>query len=442
MDTEKHSTQGQHDCADEGVFISRSVMEYARDFANAVDAYRFGGAFMSPSIEYREATYYVECDASSCSETVVSNTSLRGVKAVYQGTYPSLDISVSCHDSSSGSSACRVGVYVKHSDMCSSSDAFGWRVPVDASNDREDAVETLHRVRLNELPINKYMETLMLSRKDSSNPDEGFVWYNDHSVKVCSSLYGIALSWIKTDRDNGNAMSDVYRDAYDQSLCPHISFEDADSVFRPVPFPCVFCVSHKFGGLVVGEDDTHIVTGSAYANNPYLVYYKGASEHEPSPLLHTDDLVGMCTLRMQKSPGMRRSGDVTFSKEFYALYLLSPSHDGVKFTRKDRRLEEKPSRLAKMRHFNASCAQSEIVSVDGATEHAGWLPGELKLSADGALMQLLLSCERCTLYLYRTDVKGSYVVAVETTDKLGGLFELTGSDRPVKTTLYVHATLR
>ena len=130
-----------------GIYISRSVLEYARDLANLFHVNQFEGSFQLYS---KKPSYVVELDPNTSCARVVLPTALKGLQMVYQGVYPSLEVS---SGQTSDISRDKIMVMATHSEISACETEFGVSVDSLTPVEHNDVLDLIDRADWSEVPV-------------------------------------------------------------------------------------------------------------------------------------------------------------------------------------------------------------------------------------------------------------------------------------------------
>ena len=174
-----------------GIYISRSVLEYARDLSNLFHVNQFEGSFQLYS---KEPSYVVELDPNTSCARVVLPTALKGLQMVYQGVYPSLEVS---SGQTSDISRDKIMVMATHSEISACETEFGVSVDSLTPVEHNDVLDLIDRADWSEVPVSylaiEYLCSLMY--KNTVFKEEGWISMNQSGVRVWHRGIGIETFW-------------------------------------------------------------------------------------------------------------------------------------------------------------------------------------------------------------------------------------------------------
>lgn len=358
------------------VYISRSVLEYARDLANLFHVNQFEGSFQLYS---KEHSYVVELDPNTSCARVVLPTALKGLQMVYRGVYPSLEISSGkpvdlCRD--------KILVMATHSEISSCENEFGVDVDSLPPVEHSEVLDLIDRASWSEVPVShlaiEYLCSLMY--KNTVSKGEGWVSMNRTGVRVWHRGIGLETFW------TGSECHEYYKVPL-PALYYDIAVEGGKS-------------SSRLGVTIAFSEDC-ILFGNTVPYGRNILWSGSPKKDEDSvfALLRQRWSRGMCTVHSssaQISDDMiSKCREVTVSTSGKGMDVTVIMNNGNK----------------SIAHCDAEFADSVLCSRPMKVLNGDILLMMLKGSFDG------------TVSLYQTDTFG-HMLVFETDCELGGLFNL------------------
>ena len=359
-----------------GVYISRSVLEYARDLANLFHVNQFEGSFQLYS---KEPSYVVELDPDTSSARVVLPTALKGLQMVYRGVYPSLEVS---SGQPSDISSDKILVMATHSEISSCETEFGVAVDSLTPVEHNAVLDLIDRSDWSEVPVSclaiEYLCSLMY--KNTVFKGEGWVSMNRSGVRVWHRGIGIETFW------TGSECPEYYKIPL-PALYYDIAVEGGKSASRL--------------GVTVAFSENCTLLGNTVPYGRNLLWSGSPKKDEDSAFafLSQRRSRGMCTVHSssaQISDDMvSKCREVTVSTSGQGIDVTVIMSNGYKATA----------------HCDAEFATSVLCSRPMKVMNGDILVTMLKSGFDG------------TVSLYQTDTCG-HTLVFETDYELGGLFNL------------------
>lgn len=358
------------------VYISRSVLEYARDLANLFHVNQFEGSFQLYS---KEPSYVVELDPDTSCARVVLPTALKGLKMVYQGVYPSLEVS---SGQTPDISRDKMMVMATHSEISSCETEFGVEVDSLTPVEHNDVLDLIDRADWSEVPVSylaiEYLCSLMY--KNTVFKEEGWISMNRSGVRVWHRGIGIETFW------KGSECHEYYKVPL-PALYYDIAVEGGKSASRL--------------GVTIDFSENCTLLGNTVPYGRNLLWSGSPKTDDDSifALLRQRWSRGMCTVHSssaQISDDMiSKCREVTVSTSGKGIDVTVSMINGSKSTA----------------HCDAEFADSVLCS------------RPMKVLNGDILLMMLKGCFDGTVSLYQTDTFG-HMLVFETDCELGGLFNL------------------
>ena len=358
------------------VYISRSVLEYARDLANLFHVNQFEGTFQLYS---KEPSYVVELDPNSSCARVVLPTSLKGIQMVYRGVYPSLEIS---SGQPADLSLDKVLVMATHSEIYACETEFGVGVDSITHVEHSSVLDLIDHADWSEVPVShlaiEYLCSLMY--KNTVSKEEGWVSMNRTGVRVWHRGVGIETFW------TGSECHEYYKVPL-PALYYDIAVEGGKSASRL--------------GVTIAFSEDCILFGNTVPYGRNILWSGSPKKDEDSvfAILRQRWSRGMCTVHSSSAhisdDMISKCREVTVSTSGKGMDVTVIMNNGNKSTA----------------HCDAEFADSVLCSRPMKVLNGDILLMMLKGSFDG------------TVSLYQTDTFG-HMLVFETDCELGGLFNL------------------
>ena len=358
------------------VYISRSVLEYARDLANLFHVNQFEGTFQLYS---KEPSYVVELDPNSSCARVVLPTSLKGIQMVYRGVYPSLEIS---SGQPADLSLDKVLVMATHSEIYACETEFGVGVDSITHVEHSSVLDLIDHADWSEVSVShlaiEYLCSLMY--KNTVSKEEGWVSMNRTGVRVWHRGVGIETFW------TGSECHEYYKVPL-PALYYDIAVEGGKSASRL--------------GVTIAFSEDCILFGNTVPYGRNILWSGSPKKDEDSvfAILRQRWSRGMCTVHSSSAhisdDMISKCREVTVSTSGKGMDVTVIMNNGNKSTA----------------HCDAEFADSVLCSRPMKVLNGDILLMMLKGSFDG------------TVSLYQTDTFG-HMLVFETDCELGGLFNL------------------
>ncbi len=359
-----------------GIYISRSVLEYARDLANLFHVNQFEGSFQLYS---KEPSYVVELDPDTSCARVVLPTALKGLQMVYQGVYPSLEVS---SGQTSDISRDKIMVMATHSEISACETEFGVSVDSLTPVEHSDVLDLIDHADWSEVPVSylaiEYLCSLMY--KNTVFKGEGWVSMNRTGVRVWHRGIGIETFW------KGSGCYEYYK----------------------VPLPALYYDIAVEGGksasrlgvtIAFSEDCTLLGNTVPYGRNILWSGSPKKDEDSVFAILSQRWSRGMCTVHSSSAKisddMVSKCREVTVSTSGKGIDVTVLMSNGDKATA----------------HCDAEFATSVLCS------------RPMKVLNGDILLMMIKECFDGTISLYQTDTFG-HTLVFETDKELGGLFNL------------------
>ena len=359
-----------------GIYISRSVLEYARDLVNLFHVNQFEGSFQLYS---KEPSYVVELDPDTSCARVVLPTALKGLKMVYQGVCPSLEVS---SGQTSDISHDKIMVMSTHSEISACETEFGVDVDSLTPVEHNDVLDLIDRADWSEVPVSylaiEYLCSLMY--KNTVFKEEGWISMNRSGVRVWHRGIGIETFW------TGSECYEYYKVPL-PALYYDIAVEGGKSASRL--------------GVTVSFSENCTLLGNTVPYGRNLLWSGSPKKDEDSvfALLSQRWSRGMCTVHSSSAKisddMVSKCREVTVSTSGKGIDVTVLMSNGDKATA----------------HCDAEFATSVLCSRPMKVMNGDILVMMLKEGFDG------------TVSLYQTDTCG-HTLVFETNCELGGLFSL------------------
>ena len=359
-----------------GFYISRSVLEYARDLANLFHVNQFEGTFQ---IYSKEPSYVVELDPNTFCARVVLPTDLRGLKMVYRGVYPSLEVS---YGPPADPSLDRILFMATHSEISACETEFGVDVGSFTPLEHSAVLDLIDCADWSEVPVShlaiEYLCSLMY--KNTVSKGEGWVSMNRTGVRVWHRGIGIETFW------TGSKCYEYYK----------------------VPLPALYYDIAVEGGksasrlgvtIAFSEDCTLLGNTVPYGRNILWSGSPKKDEDSVFAILSQRWSRGMCTVHSSSAKisdnMISKCREVTVSTSGKGMDVTVIMNNGNKATTR----------------CDAEFADSVLCS------------NPMKVLNGDILLMMIKECFDGTISLYQTDTFG-HTLVFETDKELGGLFNL------------------
>ena len=359
-----------------GIYISRSVLEYARDLANLFHVNQFEGSFQLYS---KEPSYVVELDPDTSCARVVLPTALKGLKMVYQGVYPSLEVS---YGQPADPSLDRILFMATHSEISACETEFGVDVGSFTPLEHSAVLDLIDCADWSEVPVShlaiEYLCSLMY--KNTVSKGEGWVSMNRTGVRVWHRGIGIETFW------TGSKCYEYYK----------------------VPLPALYYDIAVEGGksasrlgvtIAFSEDCTLLGNTVPYGRNILWSGSPKKDEDSVFAILSQRWSRGMCTVHSSSAKisdnMISKCREVTVSTSGKGMDVTVIMNNGNKATTR----------------CDAEFADSVLCS------------NPMKVLNGDILLMMIKECFDGTISLYQTDTFG-HTLVFETDKELGGLFNL------------------
>ena len=359
-----------------GIYISRSVLEYARDLANLFHVNQFEGSFQLYS---KEPSYVVELDPDTSCARVVLPTDLRGLKMVYRGVYPSLEVS---YGQPADPSLDRILFMATHSEISACETEFGVDVGSFTPLEHSAVLDLIDCADWSEVPVSylaiEYLCSLMY--KNTVSKGEGWVSMNRTGVRVWHRGIGIETFW------TGSKCYEYYK----------------------VPLPALYYDIAVEGGksasrlgvtIAFSEDCTLLGNTVPYGRNILWSGSPKKDEDSVFAILSQRWSRGMCTVHSSSAKisdnMISKCREVTVSTSGKGMDVTVIMNNGNKATTR----------------CDAEFADSVLCS------------NPMKVLNGDILLMMIKECFDGTISLYQTDTFG-HTLVFETDKELGGLFNL------------------
>ena len=359
-----------------GFYISRSVLEYARDLANLFHVNQFEGTFQ---IYSKEPSYVVELDPNTFCARVVLPTDLRGLKMVYRGVYPSLEVS---YGPPADLSLDRILFMATHSEISACETEFGVDVGSFTPLEHSAVLDLIDCADWSEVPVShlaiEYLCSLMY--KNTVSKGEGWVSMNRTGVRVWHRGIGIETFW------TGSKCYEYYK----------------------VPLPALYYDIAVEGGksasrlgvtIAFSEDCTLLGNTVPYGRNILWSGSPKKDEDSVFAILSQRWSRGMCTVHSSSAKisdnMISKCREVTVSTSGKGMDVTVIMNNGNKATTR----------------CDAEFADSVLCS------------NPMKVLNGDILLMMIKECFDGTISLYQTDTFG-HTLVFETDKELGGLFNL------------------
>lgn len=378
-------------------FISRSIIEYARDLTTSLPVTQFGGKFALRS-SVPSSRYVFQMDTDSAKMSVISSTPYRHLFLSYSGIFPSIlleeeDVTMT-QDSEMVYSA-------THSELVASETPLG--VDISKLSHGTDLEEfMLESTEFREVPVSilsvEYMSALMSAR--ALHDWEGYLWVNTCGTRIWYRGIGVETFW--TDCDD-------------------------TSPYVPVPVPAIY-----FTVILDGEKSASR-QGLEYCCSGDILTFRNMVSYGKSFVWKNTDAVripdGKDFLRME--------GAVLVS--MFTVDTRTISDEDIPFSCRMVKLQSNGNTL--MAHVFDNKGKRTCLSL-----HAPFAEGlnvPLRLMHSERFLDLIREKFRGTLSVYLTK-QGGHMLVFETTVPLHGLFSLarptTSETRPMMTRVYFEAS--
>ena len=359
-----------------GFYISRSVLEYARDLANLFHVNQFEGTFQ---IYSKEPSYVVELDPNTFCARVVLPTDLRGLKMVYRGVYPSLEVS---YGQPADPSLDRILFMATHSEISACETEFGVDVGSFTPLEHSAVLDLIDCADWSEVPVShlaiEYLCSLMY--KNTVSKGEGWVSMNRTGVRVWHRGIGIETFW------TGSKCYEYYKVPL-QALYYDIAVEGGKSASRL--------------GVTIAFSEDCTLLGNTVPYGRNILWSGSPKKDEDSvfAILSQRWSRGMCTVHSSSAKisdnMLSKCREVTVSTSGKGMDVTVIMNNGNKATTR----------------CDAEFADSVLCS------------NPMKVLNGDILLMMIKECFDGTISLYQTDTFG-HTLVFETDKELGGLFNL------------------
>ena len=359
-----------------GFYISRSVLEYARDLANLFHVNQFEGTFQFYS---KEPSYVVELDPNTSCARVVLPTAIKGLKMVYRGVCPSLEVS---YGQPVDLSRDRILFMGTHSEISACETEFGVDVDSLTPVEHSAVLDLIDCADWSEVPVShlaiEYLCSLMY--KNTVSKGEGWVSMNRTGVRVWHRGIGIETFW------KGSECHEYYK----------------------VPVPALYYDIAVEGGksasrlgvtIAFSEDCTLLGNTVPYGRNILWSGSPKKDEDSVFAILSQRWSRGMCTVHSSSAKisdnMISKCREVTVSTSGKGMDVTVIMNNGNKATTR----------------CDAEFATSVLCS------------NPMKVLNGDILLMMIKECFDGTISLYQTNTFG-HTLVFETDKELGGLFNL------------------
>ena len=365
-----------------GFYISRSVLEYSRDLANLFHVNQFEGTFQLYS---REPSYVVELDPNTSCARVVLPTALKGLKMVYRGVCPSIEVS---YGQPVDLRRDKILFMATHSEISACETEFGVDVDSLTPVEHSSVLDLIDHADWSEVPVShlaiEYLCSLMY--KNTVFKREGWVSMNRTGVRVWHRGIGIETFW------KGSECYEYYKVPV-PALYYDIAVEGGKSASRL--------------GVTVSFSEDCILLGNTVPYGRNLLWSGSPKKDDDSifAILRQRWSLGMCTVH---SSSAQISDDMISKCREVAVYTSGKGMDVDVI-------------------MSNGCKATARCDAEFANLVLGSRP--MKVMNGEILVTMIKSGFDGTISLYQTDTFG-HTLVFETDKELGGLFNLA---RPLNT---------